>query len=186
MNHITIRTAKPEDAAHVAELLMLAWPVDEMLESIGISYEELHESITRLVARKGTTYSYENTVVAEVAGKVAGAMCAYNGADYQSLKQPVIDSFGKDSAFANMEETEAGEYYLDSVGVLPEYRGQGIASLLFEEQCRRAASQGHKIAGLIVDEDKPKAEALYTRLGFRHVDNKVFFVRSMKHMVRIL
>lgn len=97
-----------------------------------------------------------------------------------------MDTLGENSGFANLKETEAGEFYLDSVGVLPEYRGQGIATLLFEAQCERAASSGHKVAGLIVDVDKPKAEALYARLGFRYIDDKDFFGHTMKHLVRIL
>jgi ribosomal protein S18 acetylase RimI-like enzyme len=93
---------------------------------------------------------------------------------------------GNDSAFAELKETEAGEFYLDSVGVLPEYRGRGIASELFAAQIERAASLGHERVGLIVDIDKPKAEALYFRLGFRHVGYRDFFGHLMKHMVRIL
>ena len=181
-----IRKAKKEEASQIAELFMMAWPIDEILESNGISYDRLHESITCIAAGKDTIYSYENTIVAEVDGKVVGAMCAYDGADYQRLKQPIVDALGKDSGFADLKETEAGEFYLASVGVLPEYRGRGIASLLFEAQCQRAASSGHKVAGLIVDEDKPKAEALYKRLGFRHVGNRDFFGHTMKHMVRQL
>lgn len=186
MNGINIRMARQEEAARIAGIFMLAWPVDEILESNGISYGQLLESITRVAASRETIYSYENTVVAEVDGMVVGAMCAYDGADYQRLKQPIVDTLGKDSGFAELRETEAGEFYLDSVGVLPEYRGRGIASLLFEAQCQRAASLGHKVAGLIVDEEKPKAEALYKRLGFRHVDNRNFFGHTMKHMVRHL
>ena len=94
-----------------------------------------------------------------------------------------MDILGPDSGFALLKETEAGEFYLDSVGVLKEYRGKGIASKLFAAQIERARSLGHKVAGLIVDIDKPKAEALYTRLGFRHIDNKDFFGHPMKHMV---
>ena len=120
------------------------------------------------------------------AGLVVGAMCGYDGADYQVLKQPIVDILGEDSDFAQLRETEAGEYYLDSVGVLPEHRGKGIASRLFEAHFKRAAAQGHKVAGLIVDMDKPKAEALYVRLGFKHVGNKDFFGHEMKHMVREL
>lgn len=110
-------------------------------------------------------------------------MCAYDGADYQRLKQPVVDILGTDSVFAQLKETEEGEFYLDSVGVIEEYRGRGIASKLFATQIERARSLGHTTVGLIVDVDKPKAEALYSRLGFRHLDEKDFFGHPMKHMV---
>ena len=181
-----IRRARKEEAAQIAELFMLAWPVEEILESNGIPYEQLHESMTAIAAAEETIYSYENTFVAEVDGKVVGAMCAYDGADYMRLKQPIVNELGADSGFAQLKETKAGEFYLDSVGVLPEYRGRGIASSLFEAQCERAASLGHKVAGLIVDIDKPQAEALYARLGFRYLDDKDFFGHTMKHMVRNL
>lgn len=51
-------------------------------------------------------------------------MCAYDGADYVRLKQPVVDILGPDSGFAQLQETEAGEFYLDSVGV-PGVQGHG-------------------------------------------------------------
>ncbi len=183
---IIIRQARKEEASQIAELFMMAWPVDEILESNGLTCEQLNESITLIAASKETIYSYENTIVAEIDGKVAGAMCAYDGADYQRLKKPIVDTLGPDSGFAKLKETEDGEFYLDSVGVLPEYRGRGIASRLFEAQCERAASLGHKVAGLIVDVDKPQAEALYARLGFVYLDDKDFFGHTMKHMVKHL
>ena len=191
-----IRKARKEESAQIAELFMLAWPVDEILDSIGsnwnpmesnpISYEYLHESITLIAASEESIYCYENTLVAEIDGKVVGAMCAYDGADYQRLKQPIVDVLGPGCMFAKLKETEAGEFYLDSVGVLPEYRGRGIASRIIEAQCERAASLGHKVAGLIVDVDKPQAEALYAKLGFTYLDDKDFFGHTMKHMVRNL
>lgn len=181
-----IRKATKEEAAQIAQLFMLAWPVEEILESNGLTYEQLWESMTAVAAREGTIYSYENTIVAEEDGKVVGAMCAYDGADYQRLKQPIVDVLGEDSGFARLKETEAGEFYLDSVGVLPDYRGRGIASRLFEAQCERAASLGHKVAGLIVDVDKPQAEALYIRLGFTYLDDKDFFGHTMRHLVKNL
>ncbi len=184
--NIIIRQAHKEEASQIAELFMLAWPIEEILESTGLTYEQLHESITLIAANEETIYSYENTLVAETDGKVAGAMCAYDGADYQRLKQPIVDVLGPDCGFAKMKETEAGEFYLDSVGVLPEYRGRGIASRIIEAQCERAASLGHKVAGLIVDTDKPQVEALYSRLGFTYLDDKDFFGHTMKHMVRQL
>ena len=53
---------------------MLAWPVEEILESNSISYDQLHESITAIAASEETIYSYENTIVAEVENKIVGAM----------------------------------------------------------------------------------------------------------------
>ena len=181
---VIIRQAHKDEASQIAKLFMMAWPVDEILESNGLTREKLHKSITLIAANEETIYSYENTIVAEVDGKVVGAMCAYDGADYQRLKQPIVDVLGADSGFAQLKETEAGEFYLDSVGVLPEYRGRGIASSLFKAQYERAASLDHKVAGLIVDVDKPQAEALYVRLGFTYLDDKDFFGHTMKHMVR--
>ena len=79
-------------------------------------------------------------------------------------------------------ETEAGEYYLDSIGVDPSMRSHGIGSRLFKAAIDRAAKEGFTRAGLIVDVDKPKAEALYIRLGFKTVGMKDFFGHPMKHM----
>ena len=89
MDNIIIRKAKKEEAAQIAELFLLAWPVDEIASSNGLTYEELHESITRISASPKTIYSFENTFVAEIDNKIVGAMCGYNGADYQKLKQPI-------------------------------------------------------------------------------------------------
>lgn len=184
MNGIIIRKARMDEAPQVAQLLMLAWPVEQILESNNITYEQLCEAVTAISAMEETIYSCENTFIAEMDGKIVGAMCGYDGSDYKRLKQPVVDLLGNDSGFAQLKETEAGEFYLDSVGVLPECRGRGIASMLFEAQIERAALLGHKVVGLIVDEDKPQAEALYSRLGFSYIDDKDFFGHKMKHMVK--
>ena len=65
---IIIRQAHKEEASQLAELFMLAWPVEEILESNGLTHEKLHESITLIAASEETIYSYENTLVAEVDG----------------------------------------------------------------------------------------------------------------------
>ena len=48
MTDINIRTARKKEAAVIAELFMLAWPVNEILKSNGITYEQLHESMTEV------------------------------------------------------------------------------------------------------------------------------------------
>lgn len=183
---LKIRPAIKKDYSEIAKIIQLAWPIESMLESTGLTKQEFDLKLEDIVKNTKTLYSFKNTYVAEYAEKIVGAMCAYDGAKYLKLKQPIVDMLGADTGFAQLKETEAGEFYLDSVGVLSEYRGRGIASRLFEAQCERAASLGHKVAGLIVDVDKPQAEALYARLGFRYLDDKDFFGHTMKHMIRNL
>ena len=55
---IIIRQARKEEAAQIAELFMLAWPVDEILDSNGLTYEQLYESIALIAANEETIYSF--------------------------------------------------------------------------------------------------------------------------------
>ena len=105
---------------------------------------------------------------------------------YEELKRPVIEDLSgfrnSPNDFSKVKETEAGEFYLDSIGVDPSMRSRGIGSMLFEAAFDRARKLGFSKVGLIVDVDKPKAEALYLRLGFTHAGMKDFFGHQMKHM----
>ncbi len=182
---ITIRDCRKEDSPSVARLLMMAWPVEEFLAmDPSMTLENLHERICRYVEADNTLYSYLNTIVAVADGKVCGAINGYDGASYERLKRPVVEDLpaGSTNDFSRVKETEAGEYYLDSIGVDPSMRSHGIGSRLFEAAFDRARRQGFGKVGLIVDVDKPKAEALYRRLGFTEAGIKDFFGHRMKHM----
>lgn len=182
------RPASRADAPAVARLLMMAWPIESFLAmSPGMTEDMLAEIITGYVEAEDTLYSYRNNIVAVTDGKIAGTVCGYDGAMYEALKRPVLEDFrdrfpSDRQSFGNVTETEAGEFYIDSAGVDPQARGLGIGSLLFKAILEKASGQGFSKAGLIVDIDNPKAEALYIRLGFRHVGYRDFFGHSMKHM----
>ena len=170
MSEVTIRPAMPEDAQAIAWLLMAAWPVESFLGmNPGMTEEEFADIVSGYVKAEDTLYSYTNTIVAVAGDVICGAINGYDGA--------------KDSSdFARVRETEAGEFYLDSIGVSGNMRSMGIGSKLFEAMLERARKAGFRKAGLIVDTDKPKAEALYLRLGFKMAGYKDFFGHSMKHM----
>ena len=51
---VIIRQARKEEASQIAKLFMLAWPVDDMLESNGLTCEQLHESINLIAANEET------------------------------------------------------------------------------------------------------------------------------------
>lgn len=187
---ISVRGCRREDAPEVARLLMMAWPVEDFLAmDKSMTMESLHDIVTGYVSSENNLYSYSNTLVAVAVAadgeKIAGAMNCYDGAFYESLKRPVMEDLQRrtgSNGFGQQKETEAGEFYLDSVAVDPDFRSHGIGSSLFHAAIRRAAEEGHSKVGLIVDVDKPKAEALYLRLGFRTVGYRDFFGHEMKHM----
>lgn len=188
MAETVIRPAAKEDAAQIARLCMMAWPMESFLEmSPGMTEDDFAGIIEGYVMAENTLYSFSNTIVAEVDGVIAGAINGYDGAEYGMLKKTVVDDFnrrfpGAASDFAAVKETEAGEFYLDSIGVSPAMRSMGIGSMLFKAMLDRARKSGIGKAGLIVDFDKPKAEALYVRLGFRTVGTRDFLGHQMKHM----
>jgi ribosomal protein S18 acetylase RimI-like enzyme len=81
------------------------------------------------------------------------------------------------------DETEAGEYYLDSIGELPEFRKMGIATKLIKAMRDKIFAEGHTKFGLIVDFDNPTAERLYTQIGFKRVGQRTFLGHKMWHLV---
>ena len=86
-----------------------------------------------------------------------------------SSKQPGMD-----------DETQAGELYLDSLAVLPEYRCQGIARKLLLATKKRANRLGLPCVGLLVDKGNPVGEALYTSVGFQYLNDNQWGGHPMK------
>lgn len=190
---IHIREARIEDSGAIARLFLMAWPVEEFLAmDKSLTEDILAEIVKGYVEAADTVYSYTNTIVAVTTDEsgeecIAGAINGYDGALYQKLKKPVVDDLRKrfpssPNDYGDVVETEAGEYYLDSIGVLPSMRSHGIGSMLFDAILAKVRSLGYSKVGLIVDIDKPKAEALYRRLGFECVGYRDFMGHSMKHM----
>ena len=80
------------------------------------------------------------------------------------------------------DETHPGEYYLDSLGVLPEYRRLGIGGRLLTALRDKAFAEGHERAGLLVDVENPGAEHLYHTLGFERVETRSLFGHRQWHL----
>jgi mycothiol synthase len=59
--------------------------------------------------------------------------------------------------------------YIGTVGVLPEYRGRGIATALLAQTLAYLAGQGMASATLFVEDHNHHARRLYDNLGWRYV-----------------
>ena len=77
----------------------------------------------------------------------------------------------------------SSEFYLDSLAVLPEYRGRGIGAQLINAVKERAFNEYGKNLGLLVDFENPDAERLYQSVGFERADVKDFLGHKMWHLV---
>lgn len=179
-NKITLRAARKEDAEAIARVITMA---------IGAEPEtfELYPIFVQLAAHDHSQYSYRNSIIAEVDGCVAAAVVAYDGGRLHELREPLYQlmqqQLGKRIEIE--EETQAGEYYLDSIAVFAPYRGMGIARMLVDEIGRKAVAANFEHVDLLVDMDNPKAEALYSSMGFERINPTTFLGHKMWHMQKV-
>lgn len=181
---MVIRKAKQEDSKFIAPYILLAME-DIVYEFIGEkSYEKATEFLNAMVSEKGNQYSYENCWIAENEDGIAGVVNLYDGGKLHELRQPVAqyikENFGRD--LNPEDETQSGEIYIDCVGVNPNQQGKGIGSKIFEFLIDEYIVKQGKTLGLLVDNDNPKAEKLYLKLGFKTIGEKTLVGKTLKHL----
>ena len=161
---IQIEQATPDKASHIASLIMEAMNAQCCQNFAGPQHTLVDMSTD---------------------GILVGILVAYDGADVKRLRKRFIEAaivaFGID--YSAMElETEEGEFYLDSLAVSNQYRGKGIASKLLDAAISRARELGLPAVGLLCDKGNPKAERLYTKVGFQYVNDTTWGGHAMKHL----
>ena len=189
---ITIEQAQPCQAPDIARLIMEAMNHECCLYFAGEEHglSGFHQLVSDLVCRADSQYSYLNTLVALNAQRdVVGVCTAYDGARLHQRRtafvQGCLARFNRD--FGNMDdETEAGELYVDSLAVDVRYRGKGIAKALLRATIEKAKQLQLPAVGLLVDKGNPKAERLYTSVGFQYVDDNQWGGHGMRHLQYVL
>jgi ribosomal protein S18 acetylase RimI-like enzyme len=181
---IEIVGARKEQAAEIASLIMEAMDYDCCQNFAGESHtlEDFHRMMTSLVEMEDSQYSYRNTLVALVDGQLAGCLVGYDGKDLRQLRKRFIEKAAEylEQDFSNMDdETQAGEYYLDSLCVKRNFRKRGLATRLIKEAIKRHGSQP---VGLLVDHTHPWAERLYRAIGFKYVNETTWGGHAMNHL----
>lgn len=168
---IEIRQATREDAPFVALGVVMALHMNPEKENLA--------HIADICAREDVLYSWSNTLIAFEGNQPVGLCLCYDGRDYHETRVRTFALFAempdtgnsedKDLDLEHMEdETGPGEFYVDSLAVLPKFRRQGIARKLLLAQLQRGKAMGLPQATLLVDPDNPDAQALYRQCGFVH------------------
>lgn len=180
-----IRKAQPADASQIAPCLFLA--MEEIVFYLFGTQEKekaLH-ILETFVQSTDNQYSFENCwVVVDESDKIIGACNVYAGDRLTYLRQKILDYnvtyLGRQLEIE--DETQAGEYYIDCIGVLPTLQGKGIGNMLLQYLIKNYSIENQQILGLLVDFDNPKAKKLYVRLGFEVVGKKTLAGKTLEHL----
>ncbi len=185
---IRVKYAVKEQSAAIAKLIMTAMTEEccSYFCSEGFGLDSFLKMMIQLVEHEDSQYSYKNTLVAMDGDKVVGISVSYDGGCLHDLRRPFIELakkyIGKDHSDID-DETEAGELYLDSLAVLTDYRRKGIAKRLLQSTKERAEALHLPCVGLLVDQNNPAGEALYTSVGFKFANTNQWGGHPMKHLV---
>lgn len=166
---MTIRKATEEDAKYVAKTVLTALDMDTSdLEWVMASCVD-----------PNSMYSWNKALIAETDGKPIGCIISYPGDDYQNLREYTWSRLWKDVDPSTIKHTaiEAypGEYYLDSLAIEPEYRGNGLGKTLMRTAMEQGRQLGYDRFALLVAIDKPRLKDYYATLGFEDESEVAFF-----------
>lgn len=170
-----IRPARPDDCKQVAPLIVQA------MEDLACTFantknpENALPLFEHFFRREKNQYSYENCLIYEENGEIAGSVIAYDGALLPMYREPFLDYIAETYNVRDLiieNETLQGEVYIDTLSVFPKYQGKGIGSKLLRAIQAKAKADGHQKLGLLVDSKNPNAKKLYAALGFECVGKK--------------
>jgi ribosomal protein S18 acetylase RimI-like enzyme len=172
-SQVKIRAAVSSDCAELAQLINLAGeglPL-YLWQQMAEAGEDPWEIGRQRAARDSGSFSYRNSVVAEVDGKIAGALVGYPIAD----EPEAIDTASTPSMWIPLLELEniaAGTWYVNSVATFPKARGVGVGSNLMRWAEQHASELELRGVSLIVSDANPGARRLYERLGYKQAASR--------------
>lgn len=178
-----IRQAVHSDSMAIATHLMLAMETI-LYQFMGKEdYEEAQRLLLHFVSQENNQYSYQNCLVIDNEGEIVAAVNYYDGGELAALRQPVLDyvKTNFNPGFNPEDETQPGEYYIDSLGVASSMQGKGLGTRLLLFLIDYAKSH-HQALGLLVDEKNPEARKLYLKLGFKNIGTKTLLGHQMEHL----
>lgn len=177
-NKVLIRDADIVDAPFIARVVLAGIEMLDMDAEVTDEQRPVLEHLMDICCMDDALYSYRHTRVAEIDGKTVGALIGYDGARYADMRAKTFGLVRQTSGMdlsQNAMETGAGEFYLDSMAILSEYRGRKIGLQLMRDRMNWAKHNGFEAVTLLVDKDKPLLQKYYESLGFAFSDEMFVF-----------
>ncbi len=171
-----IRPACEEEAAFLARCVCEGIGF-EIFEQENDFNTKVASGLAPLAAREDTLYSYRHALVAVVNDDIVGALISYPGEYYHQMRNTTfreLPHFRELDLDAMPDEAGAGEYYIDTLAVLPQYRRRGIGRELMRTRIAWAEQNHPDLRiSLLVDPENIKGQRLYESLGFVVTDRHV-------------
>ena len=184
---VQLRDATSDDAPFIARVVLAGIEMLDMDAALPDNQRDLYEHLVGICRMDDTLYSYRNTRIAEVDDCAVGALVAYDGARYAKMREKtfglVQQTSGMDLNHKAME-TGPGEFYLDSMAILSDYRGAGIGKMLMHDRIDFALSNDFQNVTLLVDKDKPRLQRYYECEGFAFSEEMFVFGAWYNKMVK--
>lgn len=130
---------------------------------------KIYEILEYVFASKYDRFSYKNCMVYEKEGEIKGFYFAYHYDEVEKIKKfwydEIISYFGlkEDTIIFDYDEVLEGEFYLDTLFVFSDARGEGIGNKLLTEFVN---SEEAKLS-LNVAQSNNRARKLYESYGFK-------------------
>lgn len=135
---------------------------------------------------------YPNITAAVIEGAVVGVATFYDGQQYTKRLIATLTNWvafygllraaqilRSSMAISSLVKTpKKDELYLSGFAVAPTHRSQGIGTAIFNRWLAQAQAKGYRAIYLDVAENNPRAERLYTRLGFNLVKVKQYMGKN--------
>jgi len=166
---VQLRDATLDDTPFIARVVLAGIDMLDMDAVLPDEQRSIFEHLIENCRMDDTLYSYRNTRIAEIDGKSVGALVAYDGSHYAKMREKTFGLVQQTSGMdlsRNAMETGPGEFYLDSMAILSDYRGMGIGKLLMRDRVDFAFDNGFQKVTLLVDKDKPRLQQYYESEGF--------------------
>ncbi|MGB3161609.1 MAG: GNAT family N-acetyltransferase [Carnobacterium sp.] len=181
-----IRTAEKKDIKELCDLVWIVLKDMELPILNELPEEQLKKLVQEAMLDDNYRYSYNRGIVCIRDSQIAGVSFGYKGELEPIIDLPLTKIMKKldleNSILFTDKETQAGEWYLDTLVTSPEFRRQGVAAELLASLPDFVKDQGESIIGLNCDKENNSAKRLYEKMGYQKVGEREISGHQYTHM----
>ncbi|WP_220739330.1 GNAT family N-acetyltransferase [Leuconostoc miyukkimchii] len=157
-----------------------------------LTVENVQEALSLAVSMSDESrYHYSRALVAKNdENQVLGVIFGYPDTEEKhldrALQSILADKFSYHRWMFPDSEVFDNEWYVDSIVVTSEARGQGIGKKLLAAAEKKAKESNRETIGLNVDDENTRARMLYQNIGFKSVGRLTLGAHNYTHMQKVI